>query len=174
MVQQIEDHLPPFRIRPRFLVETHESMDAISEKINADLSIKNSECKGKIAHGYGTIEIPVKDQHYWSPQLTLTIEETENGSSIRGLYAPRPAVWTMFVFFYAVLGFALLIITIIGFSNLSLKLSGSILWLVPILSVIITSLYLVSFFGQKLAHDQMVTLHNFIEKSIGITIDSKH
>ena len=52
--------------------------------------------------------------------------------------------------------------------------SGAVLWLVPLLAIAFLSLYLVAFFGQKAGHDQMLTLHQFLEESTGLIIDREH
>ncbi|MEL6925713.1 MAG: hypothetical protein AAFO94_16835, partial [Bacteroidota bacterium] len=98
--------------------------------------------------------------------LSIAIEPEETGSLLRGLYGPKPAVWTMFVFFYALVGFAVVVVSVIGFANLSIDKSGAILWLVPVLLLIFLSLYLVAYFGQRLGHDQMLTIHHFLEATL--------
>lgn len=110
------------------------------------------------------------EQHFWSPQLTVTVEEIENKTEIRGLYGPKPSVWTMFVFFYCIMGFLALISAMVGFANLSLEKPAGILWLSPIFLVLFFSIYLVSNFGQKLGKDQLVILHNFFEKALDIKV----
>ena len=174
MTQQQEDHLPHFAVRPRFKIETSQTEAEIAEKVKAALAKENAPCKGSIKHGYATLFIPEQQQHYWSPQLTLTLEKTEKGCILRGVYGPRPAVWTMFVFFYAVISFAIMVVTIIGLSRNSLDKSTTILWLVPILIMVVLSLYLVAFLGQKFGHNQMMILHRFVEKSTGLIIDEEH
>lgn len=170
MNEHSEDIPKVYRIRPRFKVESSLTVDELTQKINTALSNENSPCKGKVKYGYGTLSLPQHEQHYWSPQLSITIEKDEEHTIIRGLYGPRPAVWTMFVFFYSFLGFAILIISIIGFSNISMDKSGAILWWVPVLALLFLSLYLVSFSGQKLGHKQIEILHAFVEESLGISI----
>lgn len=174
MKKPTEDHLPPYRVRPRFQVVTKDTFEQLEEKVSKALNNGNAPCKGRVNPGYITLYLPTEDQHYWSPQLSITMDEAEEGTLLRGLYGPRPAVWTMFVFFYALLGFAILIIGIIGMANLSLEKSGAVLWLVPLLVIAFLSLYLVAFFGQKASHDQMLTLHQFLEESTGLNIDREH
>jgi hypothetical protein len=167
MDKHSEDNPKVYRIRPRFKVECALSIDELTEKINGALLENNAPCKGKIKHGYGSLSLPQKEQHYWSPQLSLTLEEVENGTEIRGLYGPRPSVWTMFVFFYSFLGFAILVISILGLTNLSLGKPATVLWIAPVLILVFLTLYLVSYSGQKLGYTQIETLHEFMEKSIG-------
>ncbi|MFK8006291.1 MAG: hypothetical protein AB8H03_07975 [Saprospiraceae bacterium] len=175
MEQQIEEHLPKYRVRPRFQVATSFTLEQLVEKIKISLAKENTPCKGWIhISGHGKLLIPRKHQHYWSPQLSLTIEAVEEGSLLRGLYGPRESVWTLFMFFYFLIAFATVIISIIGLSNLYLGKPGLVLWLVPILILIFLTLFLVAFFGQKLGHDEMVTLHHFLEDATGLIIDEEH
>ena len=165
-----DEHIVPYRVRPRFEVESEMTVEEIADKIKAALKEDNARCKGNIYPGYARVFLPAEEQHYWSPMLTLTLEESENGSVLRGLFGPRPTVWAMFVFFYAVIGFALMVILIIGLSHWTLGMSTAILWWVPVLLAAFLSLYLVAYSGQKLGKEQMHILHQFIEKSTGLEI----
>ncbi|HCM75667.1 MAG TPA: hypothetical protein DIS90_04760 [Cytophagales bacterium] len=159
-----------YRVRPRFKIESEFSVETLKKKIEEGLGQEQAPCTGSVNPGYITLYIPQKDQHYWSPQLNLTFEETEKGSLIRGLYGPRPVVWTMFVFFYSIIGLAILFIGVLGLSYWMLGKSTSILWLEPILILIFLSLYLVAYSGQKLGEKQMIILHDFIVKCTNLVI----
>ena len=74
----------------------------------------------------------------------------------------------MFVFFYSLIGVAVLFILIFGLSHLSLGKPAHILWYVPVLLGVFFTLYFVAFFGRKLGHDQMQQLHNFLESCTGL------
>lgn len=164
-----EEHAHPYRVRPRFEIETHAAVDEVVEKIKNSLEESDSIVQARIRNGYATLFLPLEEQHFWSPELTINVEKSEienGGSIISGLYGPRPAVWTAFVFIYSLLGFAIMVVSIVGFANRSIGNSSSILWLVPILILILVGFYLSSYFGQKLAHDQMLTLHDFVENNI--------
>ena len=171
-MSETTSHLPPFAIRPRFQVVVPYSPERVLKKVRAGLKKEGATCRGKAVHGFASLRIPDDDRHYWSPQLSVMVEEDENGegSLLRGLYGPAPNVWTMFVFFYSALGFFLLFVLLIGSSNLSLGEPAGILWWAPVLAVLILTLYLVSYFGQKLGHDQMETLHTFLEECLGIDV----
>ena len=170
MSEPAEEHLPHYRVRPRFKIETTHSEKEIADRIKSRLLDEDAPCKGRIKHGYATLFIPEEEQHYWSPQLTLTLEPTENGSVLRGLYGPPSGSLDQVCFFYTLIGFAILLVSIFGLSYLTLGKSAGILWLVPILIVVFLTLYLVAYFGQKMGHDQMVILHQFVEDSTGLTI----
>ncbi len=170
MNQNREEQIEDSHIRPRFKIESSLKAEEVQEKIRDAINGENANVIGRIIPGYITLHMPPEEQHYWSPQLSLSIEELQNGSLLRGLYGPRPSVWTIFVFFYAVVGFAVLVISMIGLSYITLGKSAAILWFVPFLMVIFLSLYLVAYFGKKMGYDQIVVLHRFLESSIDLKI----
>lgn len=129
-------------------------------------------CEGQVTKHFATIYPPQKEQHYWSPQLTITLEEDEGKTLVRGLYGPKPSVWTMFVFFYSFIGFVTLIVLMWGLSLRSLGQAAPILWLVPVLILLFFSLYLVAYLGQKFGQKQMGTLHRFLEDCLGQQIEA--
>ena len=171
MNQVSGSHLPHYRVRPRFKIETKFPMEHWEEKIRNGLMDEDANCLGKVTPGFVTLSLPIEEQRYWSPQLTITMEETEEGSILRGLYAPRPTVWTMFVFFYSIIGFTIMSVGVVGLSNISLNKPGTILWWVPILVLVFFSLYGVAYFGQKMARNQITCLHQFLNKSTGLEIE---
>ena len=144
------------------------SLDEITSHIRSGLKKENAPCQGNIKKDFITLQLHPEEQHFWSPQLTLSIEKTQDGSLLRGLYGPRPTVWTMFVFFYTAIGFSVLIIAIVGMTNKMFDEPSNILWWLPVLIVLFFSLYGVAYKGQKLGHDQMVKLHQFLEATVGI------
>ena len=161
-----EEHTQPYRIRPRFEIESNASVEDVVKKIKSSLDKGDGSVKARIRNGFATLFLPEEEQHFWSPELTINVEETEDGSIISGLYGPRASVWTAFVFIYSLIGFAFMIVCIVGFANRSIGNSSTILWAAPVLVIIFLSFYLSSYFGQKLARDQMLRLHDFVENNI--------
>lgn len=172
MTEESIEHIKFHRIRPRIRLETHYSPDQLRNIFSKNLKLYDSKIKGTVLPNFIYIAPVEKDQHYWSPQLTITIEEKEDGSLIRGLYGPKPSVWTMFVFFYSIIGFATLIMLMIGLSYLSLGKATTIFWFVLLLIVLFLTLYLVAYFGQKFGQKQMIYLHHFIEKCLEKRIEA--
>jgi hypothetical protein len=165
--------LPKYRVRPRFKFVFEGAPESFIDLVDTKLKQQDASCKGVINASHIALLIPAEDQHYWSPQLSVTFDKNENdaGCIVRGMYGPNPAVWTMFVFFYGLIAFAILAIAVIGFSQLSLGNSASVLWIIPGLIIVFLSLYLVAYFGQKTGEAQMIRLHQFLEESIGFPID---
>ena len=162
------DPFAEYHVRPRFQVEVPDDLETITSRIRTGLKQDDAPCQGKINKDFVTLQLHPEEQHFWSPQLTLSIEKTPEGSLLRGLYGPRPTVWTMFVFFYTAIGFSALIILIVGLTNRMFDEPSNILWWIPVLLVVFVSLYWVAWQGQKLSHDQMVKLHRFLEDTVGV------
>lgn len=167
---QLVDVVPS--IRPRFKLPNATPSELLIQQITQALMEQDAPIKGTVAGHHITLRIPVDKQHYWSPQLDLEIEEQAEGSLIRGLFGPSPSVWFMYVFFYSILGFASLIVTIMGFSQLNLGLSARILWILPVTLVLFIFAYSTARAGQKLGEEEMRELYNFLLESTK-SIESK-
>lgn len=165
MTQNGEDHLPAYRVRPRFKITLAKNENNIVEHIQNALNSTGAKCIGSVSERYISLQIPKHAQHYWSPQLSITLSEEDDKSAVRGVYGPRPAVWTMFIFFYSLIGLALLVVTVIGLSTMTLDKGTAIFWWIPALLIAFLTLYLVAYFGQKIGHDQMVELQSFFEEN---------
>lgn len=153
-------------IRPRFNRDLDLGASEILSRLQSALQDSDG-VKGRISDHHIVLVIPEEEQHFWSPQLTIDVEATGNNSAhLRALFGPRPTVWLMFVFFYALLGFISMIVAIIGFSQLNLGLSGAILWLLPVFLGIVVMMYLSARAGQRMGHDQMSRLYRFVEEAL--------
>ncbi len=155
-----------FRSRPRFQTTSNMDISEIQQAVSAHLKNSDCGCVGSMVKGHIVLKIKPEDLHYWSPQLSLSLENTEEGTLIRGLYGPNPHVWALFLFGYAAIGILILFIGIIGFSQRSLGLSSGILWSLPVLAALGIGLYIGSQIGQKIGAEQTFTLHHFLEEAI--------
>ncbi len=155
-----------FRIRPRFKIEVNTSEAELIKLLKAELVDKENSCVGLVTGNFSVIKIPAQERHFWSPQLTLSYDERDEKTIIRGLYGPNPTVWAVFFFGYAILGIVALFILVVGFSRYSLDMSTTILWVLPGLGVGAVVLYIVAQTGQKFGAEHMYTLHHFFEDTI--------
>lgn len=157
-----------FRIRPRFKEQLSLTKDSFKNKINESLE-NSSDCVGLISETYCVLKIPTSERHYWSPQLTITIEEEEGQNdhiTVRGLYGPKPSVWAVFFMSYAALGVLALFAGVYGLSQLMLEKPAPILWLIPAFGLVALVLYLIAQGGQKIGAEQMFRLHHFYEDTM--------
>lgn len=155
-----------FRIRPRFRIEVELTPEELKERFRERIAQPGAPCTAAYFPEHIVLRLPIEEQHLWSPQLELALEEQEGGALIRGLYGPKPQVWTFFAFAYGALGVLGLFIGIIGTSQLGLGLPAHILWVLPLLAGIALFLYILSQTGQKLGAEQTFTLHHFFEETV--------
>ncbi len=155
-----------FRLRPRFQHHCSHTPEEIQSMIREKLEAAPCDCIASINDAYITLRIPLQDRHYWSPQLNLSLEATENGTLIRGLYGPNPTVWAMFFFGYAAIGVLALFIAIVGFSQKALGIDAPVLWALPVLGIAALFLYFTAQLGQKTGAEQTFTLHHFYEDTV--------
>lgn len=153
-------------IRPRWsrdlVVEKGQLMSKFTQQLETAEEVVASVWEHHIV-----LKIPQEKQHFWSPQMTVSFEELENGlTRVRGLCGPRPSIWMMFIFFYFLLSFVGMMIMIMGFSQMSLGISYGILWLLPAIAFLLLMVYLTAKMGQRLARNEMETLFGFCRNVI--------
>lgn len=154
-------------IRPRFNQDVNYTFEELKAMLDKALADPNATVIGSVDRDYAQLKVPIKEQHYWSPQLSVTFERIDDHTHIRGFYGPKASVWTMLMFFYALLGFATVFVSIRGLTQRTLEQDSSILWFVPVLILGLFSIYAIGYFGKKQGYDQIVKIHNFFEKAIG-------
>lgn len=157
------------RIRPRFKDTYSITPEEVEQLVRNHLKDPDCPCSANIIPGFIVLHVLPKDQHFWSPQLSLSFEKDEESDKtiIRGLYGPNPTVWAIFTFGYAAVSILALFLGFYGFSQYSLGQDASVLWSLPVLALAAVILYLVAQFGQKLGVEQTFTLHRFFEESVG-------
>ena len=151
-------------IRPRFAFTVPYSREAVLERIRQGIE-SNDAVRGTVVDYHVILDIPQRDRHYWSPQLNFRIEldeENPEHTEVKGLIGPRPAVWTMFMFIYFSIGAIGFFVSAFGISHWMLgKYSHTVLAL-PIAALIMLTAYLAGKQGEKLGHDQIEVLKQFI------------
>ncbi len=153
------------RIRPRFKLESpvpkDEIKDIILNAVKADESL--------IYNAYDRfikITVPPRDQHYWSPMLSLTFDQEKERTLIRGVIGPKESIWTMFMFFYislAVAGFFGSMYALVKWQTSNDK---SFLILIPIVIILLLSVFFTSRHGKVQAHTQTLHLLRALRKSV--------
>ncbi len=153
-----------FRVRPRFKHLVTTNSEEVEAVIMSAVRSTNYVYTEGFVQGHADLKIPAEERHYWSPQLHVSTEQTDEGTIIRGLYGPNPTVWGMFFFGYLTVGVLFFFAGFWGLTKLTLGHSAEILWALPALAVVALVLYLVAQMGQKLGAEQMYRLHYFYEE----------
>jgi len=153
-----------FRVRPRFKQLSTFTPDVLVDRFHRQLASCPTCLDGKVYKTHGLLWVKPEEQHYWSPQLQISFEPTDQGTWVRGMYGPHPSVWAAFVFGYSVTGLAMLFLGIYGWVRYSLGHSAWMLWAMPVGALVWLTMYLISQVGQKVGAEQTFTLHHFVEQ----------
>lgn len=156
-----------FRIRPRFRQEVGANVMEIQDRISKGLKKMDNPYTVTFLPNQITLKIPLETRHFWSPQLNITLEQTDNGTLIRGLYGPNPSIWAMFFFAYSALGIIILFAGMVALSQLSLGMETPLWWVIPVCAALLIIIYLIAQTGQKIGAQQMFDLHHFYEETLG-------
>ena len=152
-------------LRPRFVLRSNVKVDKIISEINLGIEADHS-VSGSIRGDYAVLRIPIKNRHYWSPELQVRVEEDEfcenQSTLIQCLVGPRSSVWGLFVFLYGVIGIIALIGGIYGASHYQLGKESIFIWFFPIGIILIPTIYVLAKIGQKKGRDQMLHLISFV------------
>lgn len=148
-------------MRPRFKIIVNENRERVLSKF------KQQDFKRvlvKIIDYHIVIDVPQKETHFWSPQLHVEVEKlNENESVIRGLFGPKPHVWTLFMFIHFVMAFAFIGFAIITYvkwvlkSNIQFYMIG--LCAVPVLWIV---MYFLGRLGKRKGENQMKMLQTML------------
>jgi len=152
-------------LRPRFKVELNQNNETL---LKAFESAKNTQKEFIInrVDDHVFIKLPKEKQQFWSPQLHLEINESENDSStLHGLFGPNPTVWTMFMFFHFIVAGLFIAFGIWAYTNWSLKGDYAIQLSLMLLMVLIWFvLYFAGSIGKGSSKNEMHDLNDFMKR----------
>lgn len=164
-----------FRIRPHFEQEFDEAPAEVSRRLRERLEplAEADETLEVLAFsGYLTLRIAEERQHFWSPQLNLSLEPREDGgTSLRGLYGPGTNVWSLYLYGYLATGCLSLVGGVLGISQWALERPPWALWLLGGAAAVAAGLYVAAQIGQKLAAQQTFELHRAYETAAGAKVE---
>ena len=167
-----QDHSVIGEIRPRFKLK----IGATPEKALDDLEsclVNERTVSGDRSNQLIFLRIPSWDSHYWSPEITVRIEQEEytDFTTVSCLVGPRQSVWAMFTFLYA----AIILFSTFGgiFGLIKYQETGMInwLWIIPAGVLLTLSLFITSKMGQQKGRDQMLHLVSFLYHSLDSVTD---
>lgn len=165
-----EEKNSPIFLRPRFSFDVDENETNILKRMEESLKKSDRKYKSKIVDQHIFIDVPEKDAHFWSPQLHVEIvKKDETSSLIKGLFGPKPQVWTLFMFIHFIVGVAFISFAIMLYVKYSLK--ESLLFpaiMVIVLPLVWVLLYFLGKIGKDTGRKQMKELHHFLMQSLSL------
>ncbi|MDC9723700.1 MAG: GTP-binding protein [Urechidicola sp.] len=155
-------------LRPRFRIDFEESEENLIERFKDNLN--DADCKycSKIVDQHIVIDVPFDEDHFWSPQLNIEVVKGESSESIvKGLFGPKPQVWTFFMFLHFAVGVTFLIFLTLLYVRWSFE--SSLVFptvMVIVLPIIWVILYVFGRWGRRRGKEQMEELHDFMMKTL--------
>lgn len=156
-------------IRPRFRFVVPYKKEHIMERIETLMASSQKDVIGHIVDDHILLDIPPAEVHYWSPQLNFRLEEDFDNPEhtvVQGLIGPRPAVWTLFMFFYFSFGILGFFIGSFGVSKWMLGEFSHLVWAFPIALVFMLTAYKAGKIGEQLGADQIEILKQFVRDAL--------
>jgi hypothetical protein len=161
------DHNILGEIRPRFALKIQSDPEKAIAHVEEEL-YKDKTVSGERSDQLLFLKTPSWEQHYWSPEMTVRIEVEEftDFTTVSCLIGPRQSVWAMWAMIYT----AILLVTVFGgiFGLVQYNQDGSSpwIWVLPIGTVLLSSAFVASKFGQRKGRDQMLHLVSFLYHSL--------
>lgn len=144
-------------------MEVDTEKQTLINKFTDNLQSENYTYSYKISGDHFFIDVPEAEDHFWSPQLHLEIIDYEKGSLIRGLFAPKPTIWTFFMFLHVIVAVCFMVFFVIAYSKWSIDVNYSFaLGMCLAMVVLWFVLYFSGQFGKVKARNQMDELRIFI------------
>ncbi len=162
-----EERSSEIHLRPRFRIEYKDkTQEQLLENFRNNLKDDNCKYCSKIVDGHIIIDVPREDDHFWSPQLNIEVEKIDGENTVvRGLFGPKPQVWTLFMFIHFGVAVAFIGFLILWYVRWSLEESTTFPMIMAIgLPIFWLILYFLGRMGKKTGHQQMDELHAFMMK----------
>ncbi|KAA5826217.1 GTP-binding protein [Algibacter amylolyticus] len=156
-------------LRPRFTLEIPRPNESVlSDFENAKLTQKDFIVTRVDDHVF--IKFPKEQQHFWSPQLHLEVNKTDdNSSSLHGLFGPNPTVWTLFMFLHFLVAGFFIAFAIWTYTNMTLKQGYAVQASITLLMVLLwVTLYFAGSIGKASSIKDMRLLNTFMNSILGI------
>ena len=154
-------------LRPRFSMDLKTDAEHALQAFEAVKHNSEGVVVTRVEH-HVFLKIPKHLQHFWSPQLDLEITSFEAGkTTLRGLFGPKPAVWTLFIFLHFAVASLFIAFGIWAYTNATLK-SPYLLQLV-LMGLMVLAWFVLYFAGRMGKHagkDEMQKLHRFMRQTL--------
>ncbi len=154
-------------LRPRFQLELSESSETVLSRLEATKNSQKAFVVSRIDQ-HVFIRIPKAQQHFWSPQLHIEIDEIDEHSSLlHGLFGPSPTVWTFFMFLHFLVACLFIGFGVWAYSNATLGNSYAIQVAVMFFMVLIWFvLYFGGLWGKASGKQEMLALYGFLKETL--------
>ncbi len=155
--------------RPRLTCWSTEPPERVVERFKKALAAESDVIGGQALPGFVNLWPPDRDRSFFSPYLSLEVRPQGTGSVATGRFGPHPAVWTGFMFVYAVLSFVGVLALMIGWAQSIADEPPSALLGAPASVALILFIYGAEYIGKGLGSEQMHDIAHFVERVVPVT-----
>lgn len=142
-------------VRPRFSTELDLPREQVQRRILEQVGGDPGACEVKSFPGFLCIRIPEEQRHFWSPRLTLSLEdEPQERTRIEGVYGPNANLWSLFLYSYLISGSVTIFAGSLGFAQWSLQRTAWGMWIATASIAVLVVVYLLAQLGKRLGADQ--------------------
>jgi hypothetical protein len=157
-----------FILKPRFEVTVEAPQETVLKDFKDTFNSDICPYFSKIVGHHLVLDIPEKDNHFWSPQMHVEVEKiSDDKTLLKALLGPKPQVWTFFMFLHFAVAIAFIVFLVIAYSNYTLNKDYSFaLTMCIVLPVLWLLFYVFGQLGKKKGYKQMQGLHDFLMESL--------
>ena len=152
-------------LRPRFQLELSEAKEELLQ------SFEKSQAKPflvKRLDEHLFIKFDKENNHFWSPQLHLEIDEVdEKNCKLYGVFGPNPTLWTFFMFLHFAVAAFFIVLSM--WSYVSVSLDKPILLQLGLMGLLLFAwviLYIFGRLGKRKGRPQIQELYGFMIKIV--------
>jgi len=161
------DNLNKIILKPRFKLELESQKEKVLHIFSKNLNSDTCDYSYKISGNHIFIDVSKQEEHFWSPQLHLEVVASDKGSLLRGLFAPKPNIWTFFMFLHVIVAVCFMVFFVIAYSKWSIDVDyGFALGMCLTMVILWFVLYFSGQIGKVKAKDQMNELRVFITNAL--------
>lgn len=156
------------KILPRFRLKVRADKDDLLDFLD-ELAKVSEEVSYTRAKQYLILRIPPSKREYWSPELQIQPfqdHDDKKKTIIRCVVGPTQSVWMMFTFFYSSVVLSMLFGGMFGLVQYQLSNYSAFLWIWPVGTIALLSIFAVSKYGQSKARNQTLRLVSFLMHSL--------
>lgn len=159
----MNENLNEVVLRPRFKIELNKQHTRVLDAFEAKRHDQSLFIVSRI-DDHVFIKLPKAQQHFWSPQLHLEINDLENNKSqLYGLFGPNPTVWTLFMFLHFIVAGFFIAFCIWAYSNYALKVDYQLqVWGIVGTTLLWFILYFAGRMSKTSNQTEMTALYTFM------------
>ncbi len=152
-----------FELRPTFEIPLAWGAEEAMRRIRRGL--RDPPLAGRVASlgRVAEFRIPDEQQRLWSPQLSIQVEDGDQGGLLHGRFSPRPEIWTGIMLVYVSVLFLIVCGLAYAYAQWAM---GRPLWALVSLPIgvgVIVAIHTASLVGQRLSADQIRELMSLLE-----------